>query len=83
MKLAEMHAKAAAELEHIPDWPGEHQKELRAMYKMLRMHSLGRDATKKGQTAPDVLRDSIEFVKKDHPDAVLHYDRKLFAPGEA
>jgi len=77
MKQAEMRAIVDAELEHIPDFPGEHQGLLRAAYNIARMHSLRKQATKK-KTALDVLQDRIGALKKENPDARFYYDKDFF-----
>ena len=51
--------EVAAELTHIPSWPGEHQGLLRAIYRMFRVNDLG----EKGPgSAGQVLRRCIAVI---------------------
>jgi hypothetical protein len=75
MNRADMLKQVAAELTHIPRWPGEHQAMLRSVYRMLRANSLG---GKELGSAKDVLRRCIATVWRDFPDARFEYDRGFF-----
>ena len=75
-KLKEMREQVKKELEHIPRG-GLPQNELRMYYWPLRMNSLGKKA-KSNETKEDILRKSIETVRKDYPDFVPQYDEKFF-----
>jgi hypothetical protein len=67
--------QVAAELEHIPRWPGEYQSQLRSIYQLLRMNSLG---AKKAGSAGDVLRRCLALIRWDVPGAQVRYDRGFF-----
>jgi hypothetical protein len=73
----EMTRQVDAELAHIPDWPGEHQNELRMTYNMVRRRSLGAKAETK-QSAKEVLDYCIASVRERHPNAELNYDKPFF-----
>lgn len=75
-KLGKMREKVKQELEHIPG-NDPAQKELRMVYWMARMHSLG----KKSQddlSREDVLRESVKAVKEDFPEFRPDYDKRFF-----
>lgn len=76
-KLKEMRKHVKEELEHIPkgNFP---QNQLRQVYWMTRMHSLGKNS-QNTDTKEDVLRTSVVFVKKDYPDFVPQYDTDFFS----
>lgn len=75
-KLIEMRVKVKSELEHIPK--GNFiQNELRMFYWSDRMRSLGKKA-KSEKTKEEVLRESIDFLRKDHQDFEPDYDKKFF-----
>jgi hypothetical protein len=67
--------QVAAELEHIPWWPGEHQGLLRAIYRMFRANSLG---AKWPGTASAVLHRCLATIRRDYPTAPVAYDRAFF-----
>jgi hypothetical protein len=72
-----MNRLVGSELEHIPDWPGEHQSELRMIYALRRRASLGKNAV--GTKAPgEVMRESVASVRKNNPSATLYYDAGFF-----
>jgi len=75
-RLKEIREQVKKELEHIPrgNLP---QNELRMYYWPLRMNSLGKKA-KSNETKEDILRRSIDSVKKDHPDFVPQFDKDFF-----
>jgi len=76
-KLKSMRAQVKAELEHIP--PGElPQNELRQVYWILRMHSLGKKGKDLQESKKDVLKKSIENVSKDHRNFEFRYDKAYF-----
>ncbi len=75
-KLRQMREKVLEELKHVPDWPFP-QGELRMLYWMRRMHSLGKKATVR-QTAREVLEECLAYLKKDHPDFDFKYDKDFF-----
>jgi hypothetical protein len=77
MTRAEMSSTVAAELEHIPDWPGEQQGELRMRYNAVRRGSLGKNAIPK-KSASDVLHDCIDSMKKANPPVQVNYDNEFF-----
>lgn len=75
-KLKQMRGKVLEELKYIPKGP-EPQNELRAMYWMMRMHSLGKK-TKSRQNAKEVLENCINHLSKDYADFKFTYDNDLF-----
>lgn len=78
-KLKSMREQVKEELKHI--YPGElPQNELRQAYWILRMHSLGKKA-KGTETKSEVLKKSIESVRKDHGDFKFRYDEDYFNVG--
>jgi hypothetical protein len=77
MKRTEMTSQVTAELQHIPKWPGDQQKRLRALYNMSRRHSLGRNADRE-KNANEVLQECIEFMKQSSPNVEVHYDKDFF-----
>jgi len=76
-KLKQMRECVLEELNYIPKGPIP-QGELRAMYWMQRMHSLGRKTTTT-QTAREVLDKCITYLKKDHPNFEFKYDEEFFS----
>ena len=72
-----MREKVLAELDHIPKRPKPAQSYLRMIYFMSRMRSLGKKA-QDGQTALDVLKESMKSVAKDHPEYRFIYDETFF-----
>jgi len=78
-KLKQMRQKALEELKYIPKGPLP-QGELRAMYWMQRMHSLGKKTTII-QTAKEVLEKCIVYLKKDYPNFEFKYDEGFFNQG--
>src|SRR5262249_23350266 len=81
MTREEMTAQVAAELEHIPEGPGEQQKELRFRYNAVRRASLGKKVAVT-QSANQVLQDCIARMRQSDPTVQVHYD-KAFFEGEA
>lgn len=75
-RLKDMRELVSNELEHIPRG-NELQNEVRMIYQMLRMHSLGKKAKTKA-TKEEVLLRSIESVKKQHPKFLPQYDTEFF-----
>jgi hypothetical protein len=75
MDRAEKLKQVAAELEHIPRWPGEYQGQLRSIYRLLRLNSLGE---KKAARAGEVLRRCLALIWWDVPGARVRYDRVFF-----
>jgi hypothetical protein len=75
MERAEILNQVAAELAHIPIWPGEHQGLFRAIYRLLRANALG--ARGPGGAAA-VLDRSASIVRRDYPGAEFEYDRTFF-----
>jgi len=77
-KRKEMQERVKEELEHIPDWPDpDPQKELRMIYNIRRMHSLGKKATSK-QTAKEVLMECISDLQPKYPDHQFKYEEDFF-----
>jgi hypothetical protein len=75
MNRAGVLKQVAAELTHIPSWPGKYQGMLRSVYRMWRANSLG--GTGRG-SAKDVLHRCIATVWRDFPGARFEYDRGFF-----
>ena len=75
MNRADVLKQVAAELAHIPIWPGEHQGMLRAIYTMLRANSF---SGKGPGSAKDVLHCCLATVWRDFPDAHFDYDKAFF-----
>lgn len=75
-KLKELREQVKSELDHIPrgNIP---QNELRMFYWPLRMRSLGRKA-EKSETKEEILKKSIDIVKKDYPDFVPNFGKEFF-----
>jgi hypothetical protein len=75
-KLKEMREQVKGEMEHIPRGSSL-QNMLRLYYQPLRMNSLGKkaqiDATKE-----DILLQSIDAVKEEHPEFIPQYNTKFF-----
>ena len=77
-KLKKMQEKVQEELKHIPDWPDSGpQKELRMLYNMCRMRSLGKRAEHK-QTAKEVLMKCISDLQPKYPGYSFKYDQDFF-----
>jgi hypothetical protein len=72
-----MTEQVAAELKHIPEWPGEHQDKLRYMYNAVRRASLGKKRRVK-LSANEVLQDCILKLRGIDPTAQFHYDKAFF-----
>lgn len=77
LKAEDIHARIQAELAHIPDWP-EPQGDLRMLYEIKRLRSLGKRATHK-KTASEVLAESIGHLKVNYPDYEFRYDSDFFS----
>ena len=75
MDRAEKLKQVAVELEHIPRWPGDYQGQLRSIYQLLRINSLG---AKKVDSAGAVLRRCLAIIWWDVPGARVRYDRVFF-----
>jgi len=75
-KLKQMREKVLEELNHIPKGALP-QGELRAMYWMQRMHSLGKKTTIV-QTAKEVIEKCIIYLKKDYSNFEFKYDKEFF-----
>lgn len=75
-KLKQMREKVIEELKHIRKGPLP-QGELRAMYWMQRMHSLGKKTTSR-ETAKEVLVKCITYLKKDYPNFEFEYNQEFF-----
>jgi hypothetical protein len=75
-RLKTMRQQVKEEMEHIPrgNLP---QNELRQVYWGLRMNSLGKKA-KEPETKEDVLKKSIENVRKEYRDFEFQYDAEYF-----
>ncbi len=82
MTREEMQKQVAAELEHIPDWPGEYQAELRMYYHAARLNSLGKNPEVK-QGAKGVLRECLGWLRKHHPGDAPLYDKEYFGDVDA
>jgi hypothetical protein len=77
MKKSEMDAKVKAELDHIPEWPGDHQSELRYVYAARRKHCLGKKADRP-KTPGEVLHECIDSLSQNNPDFRAEYDKEFF-----
>ena len=75
-KLKQMRENVLQELKHIPKGPLP-QGELRAMYWMQRLHSLGKKVTNE-QTAKQVLEKCLTYLKKDYPNFEFKYNKEFF-----
>lgn len=75
-KRKQMQEKVKEELKHIPKGEGP-QNELRLIYNMSRMRSLGKKAERK-QTAKEVLERCISRLKDDYPNFQFLYDEDFF-----
>jgi len=75
-KLKQIREQVKRELEHIPRGSLT-QNELRMLYWMMRMHSLGeKTATKK--IAKEVLEECITYLRKEYPHFEFQYDKGFF-----
>jgi hypothetical protein len=77
MTRKEVNDQVAAELAHIPDWPGEHQKQLRMAYNAVRRASLGKEVAVK-LSANEVLQDCINRMRENDPNVQVNYDKAFF-----
>lgn len=75
-KLKEIREQVKTEMEHIPRG-NQPQNYLRMFYWPLRMNSLGKKS-KNNRSKEDILKQSIEAVKKDYPDFIPQYDEIFF-----
>lgn len=75
-KLKEIREQVKKELEHIPRG-NQPQNELRMFFWPLRMNSLGKK-TQNNDTKEEILKKSIDAVKKDYPDFVPQFDANFF-----
>ena len=75
-KLKEMRNQVKQELVYIPrgDFP---QNELRMIYWLMRMNSLGKKATG-NETKEGILKIAIEDVRKTYPDFEPNYVKSFF-----
>ena len=78
-KLKEMRGQVKKELEQIPRG-NQPQNELRMYYWPLRMNSLGKKA-KGNPIKEDVLKQSINAVKKEYPNFLPQFNEKFFRMG--
>jgi hypothetical protein len=65
------------ELTRIPDWP-DPQNELRMVYWMRRMRSLGRKATRE-QSRGQVLRECVGVLQREYPTHAFRFDEQYFS----
>jgi len=79
-KLKEIREQVKKELEHIPRG-NQPQNELRMFYWSLRMNSLGKKS-KNNDTKEEILKKSIEAIKKDYPDLNPQFDENFFKLGK-
>ena len=75
-KLKEIREQVKEELGHITRG-NQPQNELRMFYWPLRMNSLGKKS-QNNDTKKEVLKKSIDAVKKDYPDFVPQFDETFF-----
>lgn len=75
-KLKEIREQVKGELEHIPRG-NQPQNELRMFYWPLRMNSLGKKS-ENNDTKEEILKKSIEAVKKDFPYFIPQFDENFF-----
>jgi len=75
-KLKEMREQVKKEIEHIPKG-SQPQNYLRMYYWPLRMESLGKKASSTA-TKEEILKKSIEAVKKDYPNFIPQFNEKFF-----
>ncbi len=75
-KLKEIREQVKEELEHIPRG-NQPQNELRMFYWPLRMNSLGKKS-QNNDSKEQVLKKSIESVKKDYPEFVPQFNQSFF-----
>ncbi len=74
MNKEQINKQVKKELEYIPrNRKGDINNILREYYTPLRLDSLGKNAKKE-----DILKQSIESVKKHFPDFVPKYDETFF-----
>ena len=75
-KLKEIREQVKEELDRIPRG-NQPQNELRMFYWPLRMNSLGKKS-QNNDSKEEILKKSIEAVKKDFPDFVPQFDERFF-----
>jgi len=75
-KLKELRERVKEEMDHIPRG-NQPQNELRMFYWPLRMNSLGKKS-QNNDTKEEILKKSIESVKKDFPNFVPQFDENFF-----
>jgi hypothetical protein len=75
-RLREIRDQVKEELKHIPRGT-DPQNELRMVYWIRRMHSLGKKA-KSSQSKEEVLRNSIEIIKNNYQGFAPQYDTEFF-----
>lgn len=76
MRRQEMVDLVRREVAHIPDWP-DYQRELRMVFWMNRMHSLGRKATLPNDPLK-IIEQSVKECQKRYPKATFEFDRNFF-----
>ena len=76
-KVKNMRKIVLDELKHIPKaaFP---QGFLRAYYWDMRMNSLS-DKTENKKTPKEILKDGIDYLRKDYPDYDFKYDKEFFS----
>lgn len=77
MDAEQMRELVLSELEHVPRGSLD-QNILRATYEQARLNNLG-GKSQVGGTRGDVMRFSVEQVRRTSPNAVLTYDEHYFA----
>jgi hypothetical protein len=75
MERADVLEQIAAELTHIPRWPGEHQGLLRAIYRLFRANNL---RAPRAASAKEILHRCIATIQRDYPIAQVEYDQAFF-----
>lgn len=74
--LQQMNATVADDLKHIPEGNFEYQGQLRMIYRMRRMNSLGKRAESPASRS-EVMKDSIRSIGQ--PADKFQFDREYFA----
>jgi hypothetical protein len=75
MERADVLEQIAAELTHIPRWPGEYQGLLRAIYRLFQANNLREP---RAVSAKEILHRCIATICRDYPTARIEYDRTFF-----
>lgn len=77
MNLKLMNQQIAEELRHIPEGDYKFQGQLRMLYKMVRMKSLG--SNPEGlHSACDVMQYCLTSIHERNPTAEIQYDQAFF-----